>query len=93
MSTPRDTSQEAAARVRQIVMSRTAEERLRMWSRMSVGARRLVEAGVRMALGPDASESDVRREVFLRFYGRELGRERALTIFDAMETKRAARAT
>jgi hypothetical protein len=93
MSAPRDTSPEAAERVRLILMSRTAEERLRMWSRMSVGARQLAEAGVRMALGPDASDRDVKREVFLRFYGRELGRERALAIFDAIETKRGARAT
>ena len=92
MSTPRDTSPEAADRVRQIVMSRTPE-RLRMWSRMSVGARQLAEAGVRMSLGPDASEFEVRREVFLRFCGRELGRECALTIFDAIEARRAARAT
>jgi len=62
-----------------------------MWSRMSVGARRLAEAGVRMVLGPDASELEVRREVFLRFYDRELGRERALAIFEAIEANRAAR--
>lgn len=89
MSASRDTTPEIARRVRAIVMSRTPEERLVMWSRMSVGARQLVEAGARMALGADATDRDVRRLAFLRFYGRELGEDRARALFDAMEARRA----
>ncbi len=92
MSTPRDTTVDAAARARAIVMAKSPEERLAMWSRMSVGARALATAGARMTLGDDATDHDVRRLVFLRFYGRELGEPRALAIFDAIEARRAHRA-
>lgn len=72
-------------------MSRSPAERLAMASRMSTGARALATSGEGMALGPDASGRDVRRLVFLRFYGRELGETRALAIFEAIEARRAAR--
>ena len=86
-----DTRPEIAERVRANLMARTPEERMAMASRMSVAARRLVEDGVRAALGHDATDADVYRGVFLRFYGRELGRDRANAICDAIETRRRAR--
>jgi len=71
-------------------MARTPAERLAMASEMSVAARYLAEAGVRAELGPEATESEVRRAVFVRFYGRELGRERAERVVDAIEARRRA---
>jgi len=56
---------------------------------MSVAARRLAEAGVRAELGRNATDAEVFRAVFLRFYERELGRERALRIVEAIEARRA----
>lgn len=85
-----DTSAAARERQRENLMSRTPEERARMASRMSMAARRLVESSVRAALGPDAGEREVRRGVFLRFYGRDLGLERAVAMCDAMERRRDA---
>ena len=85
-----DTSADVKARVRANLLARSPAERAAMASRMSVGARQIAAAGARAELGPDASERDVRRMVFLRFYGRELGHERAGAIFDAIEARRAA---
>ena len=88
----RDTPDAVAARVRAIVMAKTPAERLAMGASMSMGARAVAAAGARAQLGPDASDEAVRRLVFLRFYGRELGMQRAEAIFDAMEVRRSARA-
>lgn len=63
-----------------------------MASRMSVAARQIAEAGVRAELGPAPSDSLVRRAVFLRFYGRELGDARANAIVDAIERRERTRA-
>jgi hypothetical protein len=87
----KDTHPDMEKRARAILLAKTPEERLRMASAMSMGARALAYAGARAQLGPDASDADVRRLVFLRFYGRELGKERAAAIFDAIEARRAAR--
>ena len=91
MADPSDTRPEIAARVRQILMAKSAAQRLAMGAAMSMGARALVAAGIRAGRGPDATEVAVRRGVFLRFYGGELGPERAGAIFDAIERKGAAR--
>lgn len=88
---PRDTSPAMAARARAIVMAKSPAERLAMGASMSMGARAMAMAGARAQLGPQASDEAVRRLVFLRFYGRELGRERTEAIFDAMEIRRSAR--
>lgn len=58
---------------------------------MAVGARALATTGARLTLGPGADERQVRRLVLLRFYGRELGEERAAAIFDAIEARRTSR--
>lgn len=86
-----DTRPEVRRRVRELFMARTPAERLAMASEMSVAARRLAEAGVRAELGARATDAEVFRAVFLRFYARELGRERANAIVDAIEARRAAR--
>ena len=86
----KDTHPDIERRTRAILLAKTPEERLRMASAMSVGARAMAHAGVRAQLGPDASDREVRRLVFVRFYGRELGKARAEAIFDAIEAKRAA---
>jgi hypothetical protein len=61
-----------------------------MASEMSVAARQLAAAGVRTELGPEATDRDVRRAVFLRFYGGELGPEKAGRIFDTIEARTKA---
>lgn len=86
-----DTDPDARARQRAILLARSPAERLAMAGRMAVGARALIEAGVRAELGAAATEADVRRAVFLRFYARNLGRDRAAQIANAIEARRRAR--
>ena len=87
-----DTTPDVKTRVRAILLAKSAAERAAMASRMSVAARRAAEVGVRADLGPLASDEDVRRAVFLRFYGRELGNARANAIVDAIERRERSRA-
>jgi hypothetical protein len=85
-----DTHPDARVRARALLMARTPAERMAMASEMSVAAREIAAAGVRAELGPRASDRDVRRGVFLRFYARDLGRLEAERIFDAIEARRGA---
>ena len=65
-----DTSPEVEARYRAMLLARSPEERLRMAGSMFSDARRLVVASI-LAANPTASPGDIRRELFLRFYGHE----------------------
>jgi len=65
-----DTRPEVARRYRELLLSRSGEERLRMGGSMHATARALVRASV-LARNPLASASDLRRALFLRFYGHE----------------------
>ena len=75
-----DTRPEIAERYRQMLLSRSSEERLRMGSSMNATARAMIRASV-LARDPQAPPAEVRRELFLRFYGHEFdgaARERIL---------------
>ncbi|MDA8146967.1 MAG: hypothetical protein M0Z27_13030 [Thermaerobacter sp.] len=65
-----DTSPEVAARYRQLLMAKSGQERMLLGAAMYAQARKIVEASVR-GYDPDASDREVRRQVFLRFYGRD----------------------
>lgn len=81
----KDTSHEMQRRFEQMLMSRPGEERVRMASSMYDTARRLVLASLR-AEKPDATPADLRKGLFLRFYGRDFGpqeTERILNILTA----------
>lgn len=69
-----DTPPEIAQKYRQMLLARSAEERLKMGSSMNATARALVRASV-LARDPQASPGAVRRELFLRFYGHEFDAE------------------
>ena len=69
-----DTRPEIAEKYRQMLLSRSGEERLRMGSSMNATARALIRASVR-AKDPQASPATLRRALFLRFYGHEFGAE------------------
>lgn len=64
-----DTSPDTAIRYRRMIMSLTPAERLTMASGMFDSARLLALAGIREALGKNATEQQLRVELFLRFYG------------------------
>jgi hypothetical protein len=65
-----DTPPEVEERYRAMLMQRTGEERLIMGCAMRDTARKLVEASLREQ-NPLATEAEIRKGVFLRFYGHE----------------------
>jgi hypothetical protein len=65
-----DTPPEVDERYRAMLMQRTGEERLIMGCAMRDTARALVEASLR-EYNPLATEAEIRKGVFLRFYGHE----------------------
>lgn len=79
----RDTSAEAKARYRDVLMALTPEQRLIMCTRMWADARALVIAG--LADEPNPEGHSLRARVFLRMYGRDFEpaeRERIVAWFD-----------
>ncbi|MBI4608358.1 MAG: hypothetical protein HY726_05050 [Candidatus Rokubacteria bacterium] len=65
-----DTRPEVARRYRELLLARSGEERLRIGGSMRATAQALVRASV-LAANPRASPADLRRALFLRFYGHE----------------------
>jgi hypothetical protein len=63
-----DTPLEVESRYHALLMALPAERRLRMASSMSATARTLVLASA-LTRDPGASEAELRRTLFLRFYG------------------------
>ena len=69
-----DTRPEIAEKYRQMLLSRSGEERLRMGSSMNATARALIRGSV-LARDPQASPATLRRALFLRLYGHEFDAE------------------
>ena len=66
----RDTPTDVDARYRQMLLTRSAEDRVRMGFSMYATARALVVASI-LAKEPGASPERIREAIFLRFYGRD----------------------
>ena len=66
----RDTPTDVDARYRQMLLTRSGEDRLRMGFSMYATARALVVASI-LAKEPGASPERIREAIFLRFYGRD----------------------
>ena len=65
-----DTSPEFESRFNEMMMKKSGQERLKMGFSMFDTARRQVIASVKMNK-PDADIKEIRKEIFIRFYGRE----------------------
>jgi Uncharacterised protein family (UPF0158) len=65
-----DTPHAITQRYRAMLLARSGSERLKMGCSMGATARALIRASV-LARDPDASPADLRRAIFLRFYGHE----------------------
>ena len=70
----KDTSPEIEALFYQMIMKKSGQERMMMGFSMFDMARMQVEAGIR-ANKPNANRQEIRREIFLRFYGQEFSPE------------------
>lgn len=80
----KDTPPEVEERYRAMLMQRTGEERLIMACAMRDTARKLVEAFLREQ-NPLATEAEIRKGVFLRFYGHEFDAPTCAKILAAIE--------
>ena len=78
-----DTSPEIEARFHEMMMRKSGQERMRMGFSMFDMARRQVIASIK-ADNPSADESDVRRGVFIRFFGQDFSPEEQEKIIDVI---------
>lgn len=79
-----DTSPEVEQRYYDMLLARSGEERLKMGFSMYATARALVIASI-LEANPQASPTDIRRALFLRFYGHEFDpatREKILRVIE-----------
>ena len=75
-----DTPPDVERRYREMLLALPGRRRLEMGASMHATARALARAGI-LARRPDATEAELRRALFLRFYGDDLSpraRERIL---------------
>jgi len=85
----RDTSVEAARKQHDMLMRRSGEDRLKMACSMLTAARALVHASV-LARDPQASETTIRRMLFVRFHGQDFEPatcDKIITALGLMETE------
>jgi len=80
-----DTHPDIAIRFRDLMMSKTGEERLLMGCSMYDTARQIVRSSI-YNNRPEITDDEMKKEIFLRFYGREFSRadrEKLLTALTA----------
>ena len=71
--TMNDTHPEVAVRFRELMMGKTGQERLLMGCSMYDTAKEIVRSSI-YNRRPGITEADMRREIFLRFYGQDFSR-------------------
>jgi hypothetical protein len=69
-----DTHPNVASRYRDLMMSKTGEQRLRMGCSMHDTSKQIVRSAIYESY-PEITEAEMRREIFLRFYGHEFSRD------------------
>lgn len=88
-----DTPPHVERRYRELLMARSGAERVRMGASLHATARALVRASI-LARRPEASETELRQALSLRFYGDDFsppGRERILAWLDRTVSETAVR--
>lgn len=79
----KDTSFEMEEKVREIIRQKTPQERLEMASSMFALSRQLVIQAI-LRENPDISDSALRQEFFLKFYGQDYEEEELQKILTAL---------
>ena len=69
----KDTHPEIAVRFRNLIMSKTGQERLLMGCSMYDAAKEIVRSSI-FNNHPGITEVEMKKEIFLRFYGQEFNR-------------------
>jgi len=75
-----DTHPDIAVRYRNMMMHKSGEQRLRMGCSMYDAARQIVRSAI-LDGNVDITEAEMRREIFLRFYGHEFSRNERDKLF------------
>lgn len=78
-----DTHPEVAVRFRELMMGKTGQKRLQMGCSMYDTAKEIVRSSISNNR-PGITEVDMRREVFLRFYGQEFSRAEREKLISAL---------
>jgi hypothetical protein len=68
-----DTHPDVADRFRNLIMSKTGQERLLMGCSMYDAAKEIVQSSI-YNNHPGITETEMRKDIFLRFYGQEFNR-------------------
>ena len=76
-----DTHPDIAVRYRNMMMHKSGEQRLRMGCSMYDAARQIVRSAI-LDGNVDITEAEMRREIFLRFYGHEFSRDEREKLFE-----------
>ncbi len=78
-----DTHPDVAIRFRDLMMSKTGQQRLLMGCSMYDTAKRIVRSAIYNSL-PDITDKEMKKEIILRFYGKEFSRADRKKFFSAM---------
>ena len=81
-----DTHPDVAGRFRNLMMSKTGQERLLMGCSMYDAAKEIVRSSI-YNNHPGITEVEMRKEIFLRFYGQEFSRIEREKIILALTSK------
>jgi len=81
-----DTHPDIAIRFRDLMMSKTGEQRLLMGFSMYDTARQIVRSAIYNSR-PEITEEEMKKEIFLRFYGWEFSRADKEKFLSALTTK------
>ncbi len=76
-----DTHPDIAVRFRDMMMRKSGEQRLRMGCSMHDAAKQILRIAIRKSR-PEITEAEMRREIFLRFYGHEFSRDDREKLFE-----------
>lgn len=78
-----DTHASIERRFRRMMMGRAPLERLKMGCSMFDSAKRIVRSSI-LNQNPRLSAKEIKRAVFLRFYGQDFGREQQIKILNSL---------
>jgi hypothetical protein len=81
-----DTSPEMAEKMREMIRAKSPSERARMGWSMYLTSKYLVTRAI-LEENPNISKSDLKKELFLRFYGNEFDEEARKKIFAYFDAK------
>ncbi len=82
-NTMNDTHPDVAIRFRELMMSKTGEQRLLMGCSMYDAAKQIVRSAIYNSR-PGITETEIKKEIFLRFYGQEFSQAERDKFFSAL---------